>query len=393
MSVRSGLEVLVGRNFAPLDGLAIGLVVNQASVNRNLVHALDLFQTNSVAVEKFRLATAFGPQHGIWGHTQDNMIEWEGYADPRLGVPVYSLYGKERKPTYAMLDGLDALVIDLPDIGSRYYTFLWTTFLCLEACAEAGVRVILLDRPNPIGGLRTEGPFADPAYASFVGLKPILVRHGMTLGEMALWLKATYVPGVDLEIIGVEHWERGMHADDTGLPWVLPSPNMPTVDTARVYPGMCLLEGANLSEGRGTTKPFEIFGAEWLDSWELCDWLNMKGLDSVYFRPHPFQPTFHKFAGQYCGGAQIHVLDREAFEPVLTGIAILQAARALAGDKFQWNPPPYEYEDVLLPIDILGGSPWIREAVDNQMPLKQVREKLRADAAAFEPTRREFLLY
>ena len=234
-----------------MKGARTGLVVHPASVNRSLEHAASTLGKS----KKFRLTTLFGPQHGIFGQTQDNMVEWEGFRDPTSGLPVYSLYGATRKPRTDMLADIDVLVVDLQDVGSRYYTFIWTLELCMQACKEAGKAVVVLDRPNPINGLTVEGPMLNPEYASFVGLRPLPVRHGMTIGEVGAYLADTFHPGLDYRVIPMPGWKRKIWFDQTGLPWVMPSPNMPTLDTALVYPGMCLFEATNVSEGRGTTRP------------------------------------------------------------------------------------------------------------------------------------------
>jgi uncharacterized protein YbbC (DUF1343 family) len=301
------------------------------------------------------LSALFGPQHGFHGHTQDNMIEWSGFRHPRLGIPVHSLYGENREPTDAMLNGLDALLIDLQDIGCRVYTFIWTMYLCLRACERAMLPVAVVDRPNPITADTVEGPVLDQAYASFVGLHPIPLRHGLTIGELAEKFRAEAFPKLELHVLAMSGWQRGWWYDQTGLPWVLPSPNMPALETAVVYPGMVLLEGTNLSEGRGTTRPFELFGAPWIDAWDLCAGLDALGLPGVRFRRASFQPTFQKFAGQLCHGSQLHVTDRNRFRPVQTALEILIWIAEHYPNEFRWKLPPYEYEAKKLPIDILLG--------------------------------------
>lgn len=358
----------------------------------------------------WRLVCLFGPQHGILGHTQDNMIEWEGDArDPRLGVPVHSLYGAVRKPTPEQLVGVDTLLVDLQDVGARYYTFVWTMLLCMEAAWEQGIAVVIPDRPNPLGGAAVEGPLLDARFASFVGLHTVPVRHGLTSGELARMLAAERFPGLKLHVLPMEGWTRDMDFDATGLPWVLPSPNMPTVETAFVYPGMCLLEAATASEGRGTTRPFELCGAPWLDAWRLCKDLRALELPGVAFREAFFQPTFHKGVGRICAGVQQHVTDRKSYLPFLTGIAILWAMRnqgtledpvaidPLAPqdlpDVFAWKAPPYEYETIKLPVDILLGSSKIREGLERGLSPRQLQAQWLPDEAAWLERRRPFLLY
>ncbi|HEY6011237.1 MAG TPA: DUF1343 domain-containing protein, partial [Nitrospirota bacterium] len=264
-----------------LKNARVGLVAHPASINSRLEHAVDIFRRS----KKFRLSAIFGPQHGILGQTQDNMIEWEGFRDPSTGLPVYSLYGRTRKPRPEMLADIDVLAIDLQDVGSRYYTFIWTMDLCMQACAEAGKTVIVLDRPNPLGGHRTEGPVLEPEFASFVGLKPLPIRHGMTIAEIGGYLHDAYYPTLDFRVIPLQGWKRTVWFDQTSLPWAMPSPNMPTLDTAIVYPGMCLFEGTNVSEGRGTTRPFEIFGAPFIHAETIVKVLREFRLPGVVFRP------------------------------------------------------------------------------------------------------------
>jgi uncharacterized protein YbbC (DUF1343 family) len=334
-------------------GARVGALFHPASVSTKLEHASRLLQRYDG--ELFSLAAFFGPQHGFLGQTQDNMVEWRSYEHPRLHIPVYSLYGEHREPTAEMLKDFDVLLVDLQDVGARYYTFVWTMYLCMRACEKARIEVLVLDRPNPINGVATEGPLLDPNYKSFVGLHPIPVRHGKTIGELAQQFRDEAFPECRLSILPMKDWKREMWFDQTGLPWVMPSPNMPTLDTATVYPGMCLLEGTNISEGRGTTRPFEIFGAPFIQSEALCRQLNALGLPGVFFRENYFQPTFHKFAGKLCNGAQLHISDRNAFQPFQTGVEIIRILRKLK--EFSWKQPPYEYEWKRLPIEVLIGGP------------------------------------
>ncbi len=337
-----------------LKNAAVGAVLHPASVSADLTHASDVLKSHDGNL--FRLKALFGPQHGYLGQTQDNMIEWQSFNHPQWGIPIYSLYGANREPTAEMLKGLDVLLVDMQDVGARYYTFIWTLYLCMRACEKAGVHVVVLERPNPIDSVTTEGPVLDLEYKSFVGLHPIQVRHGKTIGQLAEQFKREAFPSCALTVLPMEGHDPRDYFEATGLPWVLPSPNMPTVDTTVVYPGMCLLEATNLSEGRGTTKPFEIFGAAYIDARDLCGKLNRLGLPGAHFREAHFQPTFHKFHGQLCGGAQIHVLDRKAFLPWRTALEILKLIRADYPD-FRWKEPPYEYEAKKLPIEVLIGGP------------------------------------
>jgi uncharacterized protein YbbC (DUF1343 family) len=338
-----------------LRGTRIAALLHPASVSSKLEHASRVLERYNS--DLFRLTAFFGPQHGFLGQTQDNMVQWKSYVHPRLGIPVYSLYAEHREPTLETLQDLDVLLVDLQDIGARYYTFIWTMYLCMRACEQAGVAVVVLDRPNPINGVTTEGPMPDANYKSFVGMHPLAVRHGRSIGELAQQFRDEAFPKCRLTILPMKNWKREMWFDQTGLPWVMPSPNMAALDTATVYPGMCLLEGTNISEGRGTTRPFEIFGAPFIDAEQLCNELNKLRLQGVFFRQNYFQPTFHKFVGELCGGAQIHVIDRNAFRPFQTGIEIIRLIRKLYPKSFAWKQPPYEYETEKLPIEILLGGP------------------------------------
>jgi uncharacterized protein YbbC (DUF1343 family) len=340
---------------AELRGARVGALLHPASVSAKLEHASHVLE--KLNGELFKLTAFFGPQHGFLGQTQDNMVEWKSYEHPRLHIPVHSLYGELREPTAEMLRDLDVLLVDLQDIGARYYTFIWTLYLCMRACEKQGARVVVLDRPDPINGVTTEGPVIESGYESFVGLHPIPVRHGRTIGELAAQFREEAFPKCRLSILPMKHWERSMWFDQTDLPWIIPSPNMPTLDTATVYPGMCLVEATNISEGRGTTRPFEIFGAPFIEPPDLCRELNSLKLPGVFFRENYFEPTFQKFAGQICGGAQIHVLDRNIFRPFQTGIEIIRCIRKLYPDSFAWKQPPYEYEYEKLPIQVLLGGP------------------------------------
>jgi len=333
----------------------VAALLHPASVSAKLEHASHILEQQNG--DLFRLAAFFGPQHGFRGETQDNMAEWKSFEHPRLGIPIYSLYGEHREPTAEMLEDVDLLLVDLQDVGARYYTFIWTMYLCMRACEKAGIHVLVLDRPNPINGVATEGPALGPEYQSFVGLHSIPVRHGRTIGELAQQFRDEAFPDCVLSVLPMKNWERAMWFDQTALRWVMPSPNMPTPDTATVYPGMCLIEGTNISEGRGTTRPFEIFGAPFIDTEVLCRELTNLKLPGVHFRENYFQPTFHKFAGQLCGGAQLHVTDRESFRPFMTGVEIIECIRKIYGEQFQWKQPPYEYEWKRLPIEILIGGP------------------------------------
>ena len=385
MSVLLGSARLASR----LDGERIGLVANPASVDANLVHVVDAV----AALPGATLAALFGPQHGFRSDVQDNMIETDHARHARLGVPIYSLYGETREPTAEMLAGLDLLIIDLQDVGTRVYTYIHTMTNCLRACARHRVPVVVCDRPNPVGGVTVEGGMLEPGFESFVGLSPIPLRHGLTIGELANLCNEQFSLGVSLEILPLVGWRREMYHDDTGLPWVLPSPNLPTLDSAIVYPGMVLLEGTNLSEGRGTTRPFELVGAPWLEAHAVAHAMNNLSLSGVYFRPAEFQPTFQKHAGETCGGCQVHVTDRATFQPVLTTVALLDICRRQAPDRFAWRRPPYEYETVLPPIDILSGSDHLRHKLNTEVPFASIAAEWAAHLEAFDALRTRYLLY
>ncbi len=379
----TGLDIVAATNFEDFRGQAIAILCNQSSVDSNYRHILDLVKPTAV----------FGPEHGLFGHTQDNMIEWEGEPDPRLGAVVHSLYGQHREPTDPMLKGIERLIVDIPDVGARYYTFIWTMALCMKACERLHIPVTVLDRPNPINGVDQEGTLLRSGFESFVGLYPLPTRHGLTPAEVATYLHQTQFPNLQLDVVKMQGWDRQAYADDLGYAWTMPSPNMPTVDTAVVYPGGCLWEATTLSEGRGTTRPFEIIGAPYIASWQWTDALNALNLPGVIFRALPFEPTFNKHARALCGGTFIHVVDRRAFNSTLTTVAMMQEVVRLYDDQFQWKPGPYEYEEVLRPIDILAGNDWLAPAIEELTPLDEIEERFRAELVEFEESRTSALLY
>jgi uncharacterized protein YbbC (DUF1343 family) len=383
--VKTGLEILLERKNSDWAGSRVGLLCHQASVDSRLGHAVQLLQT-----KKIHLTTLFAPEHGLWGIAQDQIPI---PADQQGPLPVHSLYGDHRYPSEESLRNIDTLICDLQDVGSRYYTFIWTMALAMQACARYGKKFIVLDRPNPINGTALEGPALDPAFASFVGLYPVPVRHGMTIGEIALWVNHGFDIGADLDVVAMSGWKRSMAFEQTGLPWVLPSPNMPTVDTAWVYPGGCLIEGTQLSEGRGTTRPFELIGAPYIHPETLAESLNKEKLPGVIFRPCRFEPTFHKFQGQSCGGVQIHVTDRARVKSFLTVLLLIQRVRELYPREFGWRPPPYEYETEKLPFDILCGNDQVRKTLESGGSLKALEGVWRKDLDVFARQRKPFLLY
>ncbi len=374
-----------------LAGRGVGIVCNPASIDHELRHVAD--RLGSAGPNGPVLKAIFGPQHGFRSDVQENMIETGHGRDALRRVPVYSLYSETREPTAEMLRDLDVLVIDLQDVGTRIYTYIYTMANCLVAARKHGLKVMVCDRPNPIGGDAVEGPMLVPGFESFVGLYPLPMRHGMTIGELARLFNEAFGIGADLEVVTMEGWTRGMYFDATGIPFVLPSPNIPTLDSCIVYPGTVLFEGTNVSEGRGTTKPFELLGAPWVDAERFADGLNGLGLPGVRFRPSVIEPTFHKHAQLSCGGCQIHVVDRQAFRPVETGVALLAAFRAADSDRFRWRDPPYEYEHRLLPIDILAGSSELREQIEARVPAREIARSWEPAVATFATLRERYLLY
>jgi uncharacterized protein YbbC (DUF1343 family) len=388
MSIQLGTDVLFDRGL--LKGRTIGLVCNPASVDARIRHVVDRAESGGV-----RIGALFGPQHGFRSDLQENMIETPHGQDEMRRVRVYSLYSDTREPDTEMLAGLDALIIDLQDVGTRIYTYVYTMANCLKAASRQGLPVVVCDRPNPIGGDLVEGPVLEDGFQSFVGQYPIPMRHGMTIGELAILFNQHFGIGAKLEVVKMTGWSRSQYFDSTGLPWVLPSPNVPTLDTAIVFPGGVLLEGTNVSEGRGTTKPFELVGAPWVDRDPegFAAGLNRLGLPGVYFRPAFFEPTFHKHEKTGCGGCQIHVTDRAAFRPVATGVAVIEAFKRASAGQFEWRPPPYEYEYTKPPIDVLYGSAKLREGLDAGTPAAELVRAWEPGVESFLPIREKALLY
>ena len=372
-----------------LAGRRVGLVCNPASIDAAYRHTAQRLRQGP----DLTLAALFGPQHGFRSDVQDNMVETPHARHPTYDIPVHSLYSDHREPTAAMLDGLDVLVIDLQDVGTRVYTYIYTMANCLRAAARHGLPVVVCDRPNPIGGVQVEGPLLEPGHESFVGQFPIPLRHGLTIGELARLFNDHFGLGAELQVARLDGWERTAYHDATGLPWVMPSPNLPTLDSAVVYPGAVLFEGTNLSEGRGTTRPFELLGAPWIDGEALAGRIADAALPGVVARAAHFEPTFQKHAGRPCGGCQLHVTDRAAFRPVLTAVAVLQAIRRADPARFAWREPPYEYERTKQPIDILAGSAALRLQIDADVEATDIAAGWEADVAAFAAVRSRFLLY
>jgi len=358
---RSGLEAALD---APPPGLRdarrFGLLLNQASVGSRFRLAHELLHARFPG----RIGALFSPQHGLFAEQQDDMVESGHGRDPLTGAPLFSLYSETRRPKEEWLRGLDLLVVDLQDVGCRVYTFVWTVTHCLEACREAGLPLLVLDRPDPLGGVAVEGAWLDLRFASFVGRAPIPMRHGLTMGELALHLNDSLGIGARVEVVRCDGWRRALRWSELGRPWVPTSPNLPRLEGVEVYPGQVLLEGTNLSEGRGTTTPFELCGAPFVDPWRLRAELDGLDLPGVVFRPIRFEPTFHKWKGESCGGLFLHVTDARAFRPVLTTVALLAAVRRLWPREFAWKPPPYEYEREKPPIDCIAGGDALRTAID-----------------------------
>ncbi len=387
--VQPGLEVLLQDQLDLIQGKRVGVIVHPSSIDSQWNHTLDLFFNHS----GIELTTVMGPQHGIRGETQDNMIEWEDYRDPVSHLPVFSLYSETRSPTEKMLSEVDVVVFDLQDTGARYYTFISTMALAMKACQQFGKSFVVLDRPNPINGIDVEGTVLDPDFSSYIGLYPLAIRHGMTVGELALYFNAEFGIQCELHVVQMRGWAREMFFEETELPWVLPSPNMPSVDTAIVYPGMCLLEGTNVSEGRGTTRPFEISGAPWIQPFETAKRLGQMDLPGAVFRPTYFTPTFHKWSSQMIGGIQIHVVDRRKFQPFRTGLALLITFREMGEGRFQWKEPPYEYEYERLPFDILCGTDEVRKQIETEASLEEIEHSWQDKLQEFREIRQKYLLY
>ena len=388
MTVKTGLQVIVESFPNELKNKRVGLLCHAASVDLHYNHAIDFFTQLPCT-----LSALFGPQHGMFGQTQDNMIEWEGALHPVLNIPVFSLYGRNRKPTPAMLALIDVLVIDLQDVGARPYTYIWTVKLCMEACMEQGLPLWILDRPNPIGAVALDGPMLEPEYFSFVGGAMIPLCHRLTIGEIAMIMQMRYFPSLNLRVGWMEGWKRSTLFHETGLPWVLPSPNMPTEDTAIVYPGMVLLEATNLSEGRGTTRPFEIIGAPFVRVNEVMRIVNALGLPGCIVREHGFIPTFQKWHGQYCNGLQVHVTDPTMFRPVETTVMLIAAIMETSGAEFAFKQPPYEYETHNAPFDILSGSAALRTALENHESISSIRTAWKESHDSFAATFKDITHY
>jgi uncharacterized protein YbbC (DUF1343 family) len=388
--VTTGLEAILNHLPSAIKGKRVGILCHAPSITKTFEHITDIFFKR----DDCTLSAVFGPQHGIHGQTQDNMIEWQSQIHPVYKIPIYSLYGENRKPSSEMLKNIDILLIDLQDVGARLYTYIWTVKLCIEACSEAGIPVCILDRPNPIGLLPFDGPVLKEEYFTFVGGASIPLCHRMTIGEMALWIKEKYYPKCDLSIVWMKNWKRSSLFSDTGLPWVLPSPNMPSLNTAIVYPGTVLIEALNLSEGRGTTIPFELFGAPFIDSNRLKKNLDARNIEGCAFRIHNFIPTFHKFSGELCYGLQIHITNIKLFKPASTALEIFDAIiETSVPDSLNFKSPPYEYENRLMPFDILSGDSGMRESLQKRANVKIEKERWANENEEFGKEFRRFAIY
>lgn len=385
----SGLEVFLQDPPQWAKGTRMGLLTHPAAVDYHLQAARELIARRFPG----QLQILFSPQHGLLGEKQDNMVASPDFLDPVLHLPVISLYGPRLAPLPNSLAEVDLLLVDLQDVGTRVYTFATTVAKVMATAASVKTRLVVLDRPNPIAGVQVEGNLLHPAWASFVGPYPLPMRHGFTLGELLLYYNANQGLGCDLKVIPAQGWQRQDYWEETGLPWVLPSPNLPTLDSALVYPGQVLLEGTNLSEGRGTTRPFELCGAPFLEPPRIKARLRDFPLPGVILRETCFEPTFHKWTGQLCRGFQLHVTDHRTFQPYLTTLALLWAIRELYPDQFAWRPPPYEYETERLPIDLLTGDAKIREGLDRGVSPLELQSSWQADLNQFLEQRQDFLLY
>jgi len=387
-SVITGIENLVQSPKNHLNDLKLGLLCNPSSVNSQYKHTTAIL--NELYPEK--LTALFSPQHGFHADKQDNMIESDHSKKRNFHIPIFSLYSETRVPTKEMFDLIDCLIIDLQDTGCRVYTFMYTISYCLEKAAQYNKKVVILDRPNPIGGLSIEGNIIEEKYKSFVGRYPIPMRHGMTIGEISSYFNKAFKINCDLEIIKLKHWKRKMYYSDTGLNWVLPSPNLPTSESCIVYPGQVILEGTNISEGRGTTLPFEIFGAPYINNDELAEQVEHK-IPGACLRPVKFEPVAGKWAKKTCQGFQIHIINKKLFKPYKTTLFILQTIMKLYKNDFQFKTTPYEYEYNRLPLDLILGSKNLRKKIQNFEEIDSIEESWQEDLGKFIQTSKEYYLY
>ena len=390
--VTLGLEKLLANPNEYLCGNTLGLVVNQTSLTSDGQFSIGQFHNN----KSFKLKTILAPEHGVYGVDQDMALVADE-IEPLSGLIVRSLYGTNTSsltPSSSLLDGIDNLVFDIQDVGSRYYTFIYTLANCMKTCAQSNTRVVVCDRPNPINGLSVEGNLVEKEFHSFVGQYPIPNRHGMTVGELAILFNEHFGIKCDLKVIPMEGWERSMWYDQTGLPWVSPSPNMPTLSTATVYPGMCLIEGTLLSEGRGTTLPFEQVGAPYINAEVFAKTLNNENLPGLFFRPQYFKPQFQKWSGEVCGGVQLHITERNKIKPLATSISMLFFIKKLYPNDFSWRTEPYEFVNDRLAIDLLYGNSTLREAIESgNLSIKKLESSWEEDIKVFSSQREACLIY
>ncbi|PLR91112.1 exo-beta-N-acetylmuramidase NamZ family protein [Bacillus sp. T33-2] len=380
-----GVEVLLNEQKDLIKGKKVGLITNPTGVDQEMNSIVDLLHDDP----EVELTALYGPEHGVRGSAQAGQYV-EYYVDEKTGLPVYSLYGKTRKPTPEMLEDVEVLLFDIQDVGTRFYTYIYTMALAMEAAKENNIPIIVLDRPNPLGGTKVEGPVLEPKYASFIGQYAIPIRHGMTVGELAKLFNKEFGIGAALTVVEMKGWKRNMYYDDTPLQWVLPSPNMPTLDTALVYPGGALIEGTNLSEGRGTTKPFELLGAPFINSDDLAEKLNSLKLPGVKFRAASFIPTFSKHSGVLSHGVQYHITDRDAFKPVETGLHVVKTIHDMYPDKFQFRA---EGSNGISFFDNLTGNRWIRDGINQGKSVEELTEQWQDGLDEFKKTRKKYLLY
>lgn len=387
--VATGLDIFRDNYWKKLKGCKLGLLSNQASLDSRLRSAKEII----AKLLPGQLKILFGPQHGYSGQDQDNMIETNHSYDRELKIPIFSLYSKHREPLQEMFDPIDILIIDLQDVGTRVYTFASTMLNCLKAASQSGRKVLILDRPNPLGGEILEGNLLRPELYSFVGPFSLPMRHGLTMAEMARIFNHVFEIEVDLDIVTMSEWSRSMVWQDTGLKWIMPSPNMPIPETTHVYPGQVIWEGTNLSEGRGTCRPFEIFGAPFLDVKLIKQSLLPKTTTGCYLQEISFRPTFNKWKGELCNGFMIHILDHRAYRPYFTSIALLKAILEIHRKDFQWKEPPYEYEYEKMPIDMILGDSNLRREIETGEDLTTIEEKWLTGLTNFPTWRRPYLLY
>lgn len=387
--VQTGLERFIETPPKRVSGTRLGLLSNPASVDRRFYHASEVINRQFPG----KLTALYSPQHGFFAEKQANMIESDDIIDPVLQIPVFSLYGKTRIPTKEMFDLIDILIIDLQDAGTRVYTFIYTMSFCLEKAKQFGKKVIVLDRPNPISGSLTEGNCLFSDWASFIGRYPIPMRHGLTIGELAMLFNNYFGIGCDLEVIPMKGWKRSMYFQDTGLPWVPTSPNLPTPTSCLVYPGQVLWEGTNVSEGRGTTQPFELFGAPFINTKKILSTLGGNRLPGAFLRQVSFEPVTNKWKGQLCNGFQIHITDPYEYKSYITSLRLLQAVIFHHKDRFEWKPPPYEYEYNRLPIDLIIGDKKIRQRIEKFDEIDAIEQAWQEDLNEFKKISRRFYLY